>query len=49
MSQPLSAWAKGMQTELDRWLAEPDPVKKAQLRAEWQKKLADHAKPKRDR
>ena len=42
-----------MQRELDAWLAEPDPVTKARLKAAWQAKLyemtrrpkvKDHAK-----
>ena len=53
MSQPISNWALEMQRELDAWLAEPDPVTKARMKAAWQAKLfepsrrpkvKDHAK-----
>lgn len=47
MAQELSQWAKTMKDEMDRWLAEPDPVTKAQLKAAWERKLAASAAPKR--
>lgn len=49
MSQAVSNWARLMKEEMDQWLAEPDPQKKAQMKAAWEKKLAASAKPARER
>ncbi len=47
MSQPLSDWAKKLADEMQAWLQEPDPVKKAAMKEAWRQRLFASAKPPR--
>jgi len=39
MAQPVSAWAKQKQQELEEWIHEPDPHLKAAKKAAWERAL----------